>query len=85
MKTKTKVVRSEFLYYIALFCEVIAMQIGLTTLPYQIAGLSLLMKMLRYAGFAIVLVKLYKTDFTTGEMIRLMAIVLLMAIRIPAV
>ena len=50
MKTKTKVVRSEFLYYIALFCEVIAMQIGLTTLPYQIAGLSLLMKMLRYAG-----------------------------------
>ncbi len=85
MKTKTKVVRSEFLYYIALFCEVIAMQIGLMTLPYQIAGLSLLMKMLRYAGYAIVLVKLYKTDFTTGEMIRLMAIVLLMAIRIPAV
>lgn len=85
MNLKVRMTSLEFLFYAALFCEVLAMQIDLTTLPYKVTWLFVVMKGLRYMGYILVLVKILYTRMELKECFMLAAIVCIMLIRVPFV
>ena len=61
--------RKNLIFIIALFFEVLAMMISITTIPYMVDNYTcnLLLKMLRYLGYAIILFKILNDDFTVIE------------------
>jgi hypothetical protein len=73
----------ELLFYIALFCEILAMQISLTTLPYKEPLFLGVMKCLRYMGYILVSIKILYTRIEYKEFFLLLFIICMMGVRIP--
>ena len=68
--------RKNLIFIIALFFEVLAMMISITTIPYMVDNYTcnLLLKMLRYLGYAIILFKILNDDFTVIEITAILAV-----------
>ena len=69
--------QNELLYLIALFFEILAMTIDLTTMKYtyEFINIDLIIKAFRYIGYAIVFIKIINTSYTKNELLLQIAIV----------
>lgn len=82
MKFKTS--KLEILFIFALFCEILAMQIGLTTLPFTYSNTAFYTKLLRYSGYMLVSIKIFFTKFRYSEILLLICITFLVGVNIPS-
>lgn len=80
---KFKLTKLEMLFYLALFCEILAMQIDLTTLPFMYENISFLTKALRYVGYMLVSIKIIYTKFKYPEIALLTSVVIVLGLNVP--
>ena len=73
---------NELIYCVALFCEVAAMLVSMTTIPYIVDtdSCNQFLKLLRYSGYLIVCIKMVLDSYKEREFISLCAAILLLAI-----
>lgn len=69
--------RKNLTFLIALFFEVFAMLISITTIPYMVdtENCNLILKLLRYTGYAIVLFKIFCDDYSSKQMTVILIII----------
>lgn len=69
--------RKNLTFLIALFFEVFAMLISITTIPYMVdtESCNLILKLLRYTGYAIVLFKIFCDDYSSKQMTVILIII----------
>ena len=79
----SKSTKLEILFGVALFFEVIAMQISTTTLPFTYNDFILFTKILRYLGYVFISIKIVCTKFKRLEILFLISIVTCLGINIP--
>lgn len=72
--------KKNFIFLVALFFEVLAMLISITTLPYMVDNdaCNLVLKILRYIGYLIVTIKIFLDDYTTKEICLIIIIIMLL-------
>lgn len=72
--------RRELLFFVALFLEVLAMLISLTTIPYMVNTdiCNLFLRFLRYLGYILVLFKILLDTYDKKELLKTCCIILLL-------
>lgn len=84
---KTVTDKKNITFLIALFFEVLAMLISITTIPYMVDtdSCNLFLKLLRYTGYAIILFKILNDDYTTKQITIILVIVAILLMNSVAV
>ena len=82
MKKKEYMTTGEVLFFCALLCEVVSLMVRMTTIPYMFEGdfCWTVLKMLRYAGYMLIVVKFAFEKISQKEMIVIGGLVLLLGI-----
>ena len=75
-----KIDKKTLIYLIALFFEVVAMLIDLTTIPYMLNTelCALALRLLRYVGYFIVAIKIFMEEYRRTEICAIVLIILLL-------
>lgn len=85
MRSDLRIEKADVLFYLAIFFEMLAMIISLSTIPYAFGEslFNLLEKGLRYMGYLLIVIEILVVRFSKKEVILLMVTVIVTAMNIP--